>query len=120
MSLGFGMMRCAHHRVSELTDRSVSAHAGEGFTVGRLAHHSHVTVAVVAAGGRIGRHEAGVAQCLVPVSGHVEVSGNDGCWRPPERGQAAVWAAGGQPETRSHSGMSALVIEREGLAACIS
>jgi quercetin dioxygenase-like cupin family protein len=69
----------------------------------------------VAPGGRIVRHPATFAQILAVLEGSGEVSGADGVAQPIEPGQAVFWHAGEEHETTSATGLTALIIEGEGL-----
>ena len=66
-------------------------------------------------GGRIGRHQASVAQLLAVVDGSGWVSGADGEPQAVSAGQAVWWQAGEEHETWTESGLTAIVIEAEGL-----
>jgi quercetin dioxygenase-like cupin family protein len=69
----------------------------------------------IAPGGRIGRHPALVPQILAVLEGSGEVSGPAGS---PERiaaGEAVFWAAGEVHETTTSAGLTALIVEGEGL-----
>nr|WP_301539072.1 cupin domain-containing protein [Nocardioides sp. zg-1230] len=62
-------------------------------------------------GGTIGRHPAAGRQLLVVLSGEAEVSGAERAVRRLGPGQAAVWEPGELHETRSPTGMSAMIVE---------
>ena len=66
-------------------------------------------------GGRMARHPAAVPQLLAVLEGSGFVSGADGIEEPIHAGEAVVWAAGEQHETRSDDGLVALVLEGPGL-----
>jgi quercetin dioxygenase-like cupin family protein len=72
----------------------------------------------LAPGGRIARHPAAVPQILAVVAGSGWVSGSDGREEEIDAGRAAFWEAGESHETRSDEGMTAIVIEGEGLRPC--
>lgn len=63
------------------------------------------------AGGRIGKHPAVGRQLLLLVDGHASVSGTDGVAVALRPGRAVIWSPGEQHETRSDTGMLALVLE---------
>ncbi|HZO49294.1 MAG TPA: hypothetical protein VFB26_04030 [Gaiellaceae bacterium] len=63
------------------------------------------------AGGRNGRHAAGGQRRLAIVAGKGEVSGAGALPHPVGFGVAAVREPGEQPETRSASGLTAIVVE---------
>jgi quercetin dioxygenase-like cupin family protein len=69
----------------------------------------------VAAGGRIVRHPATYAQILAVVDGAGEVSGSDGISEPIAAGEAVFWHAGEEHELTSAAGLTALIVEGEGL-----
>ena len=69
----------------------------------------------LAPGGRIARHPASVPQILAVVAGSGWVSGSDGREEEIAAGRAAFWAAGESHETRTGEGMTAIVLEGEGL-----
>ena len=70
----------------------------------------------LAPGGRIARHPATGPQILAVVAGSGWVSGPDGREEEIVAGRAAFWAAGESHETRTHAGMTAIVLEGEGVA----
>ena len=70
----------------------------------------------LAPGGRIARHPAIVPQILAVLEGEGHVSGGDGSFVPIAAGEAVFWAAGEEHETLTDSGLTALVIEAEGLS----
>lgn len=82
-----------------------------------LAAGAPVQAAVfrLAAGGRIARHPATVAQILAVLEGSGRVSGPEGEFEPIERGQAVFWTEGEVHETETDEGMTALVLEGPGL-----
>jgi quercetin dioxygenase-like cupin family protein len=66
-------------------------------------------------GGRIARHPASVPQILAVLEGSGWVSGGDGAEERIEAGEAVFWTAGEEHETRTERGLTALIIEGEGL-----
>jgi mannose-6-phosphate isomerase-like protein (cupin superfamily) len=62
-------------------------------------------------GGVIGRHDAVGAQLFCVVAGSGTVAGDDRAVRPIAAGQAALWEAGESHETRSETGLTAVVAE---------
>ena len=83
--------------------------------VARLQGTASVIVAYLAPGGVIGRHPATQDQLLVVVEGTGTVAGGDNRPVPIRQGQAAFWHAGEQHETRTESGLTAVIIEGGGL-----
>lgn len=67
----------------------------------------------VAPGGRLARHPATLPQILAVLEGSGEVSGEDGVAEPIAAGEAVFWSQGEEHETRSASGLTALIIEGE-------
>jgi quercetin dioxygenase-like cupin family protein len=65
----------------------------------------------VAPGGRLARHPATLPQILAVLEGSGEVSGEDGVAEPIAAGEAVFWSQGEEHETRSASGLTALIIE---------
>ena len=78
--------------------------------IGRGADTHHV-VLTLEAGGVMGRHAAVGRQLLVLLAGDASVAGADGVEQPLAIGSAALWEPGESHETRSRSGMTALVVE---------
>ena len=66
-----------------------------------------------APGGRLARHPATLPQILAVLEGSGEVSGEDGIAEPIAAGEAVFWSQGEEHETRSASGLTALIIEGE-------
>lgn len=69
----------------------------------------------LAPGGRIARHPAGVPQILAVLDGSGEVSGGSGVYEPIAAGEAVFWRQGEEHETTAAAGLTALIIEGEGL-----
>jgi len=67
-------------------------------------------------GGRIARHPATLPQILAVLEGEGHVSGADNAFVPIAAGEAVFWSAGEEHETLTDSGLTALVIEAEGLS----
>ena len=65
--------------------------------------------------GRIERHPADVPQLLAVVEGRGWVSGAEGEREPIVAGEAVVWSAGEEHETGTDEGLTAIVIDGEGL-----
>lgn len=93
--------------------RTVDAHGSSGFTLGALGltTDAHLVVVSLRAGGVIGRHPAAGRQVLVVVSGDALVSGSSGDPVSLGPGEAAVWEPNELHETRSETGLTALVVE---------
>jgi quercetin dioxygenase-like cupin family protein len=69
----------------------------------------------LAPGGRIERHPASVPQILAVLEGSGEVSGTDGVLEPIAAGEAVFWQEGEEHETVSATGLTALIVEGDGL-----
>jgi len=69
----------------------------------------------VAPGGRIARHPASYPQVLAVLDGFGNVSGPSGVDEPIEAGDAVFWEAGQEHETKTADGLTALIIEGDGL-----
>ena len=93
----------------------------DGVTVAPLSrsifHGSPFQAAVfrVAPGGRIARHPASYPQVLAVLDGSGKVSGASGVDEPIEAGEAVFWQAGEEHETKTADGLTALIIEGDGL-----
>jgi quercetin dioxygenase-like cupin family protein len=69
-----------------------------------------------APGGRIARHPAGPnPQVLAVLDGSGEVSGQTGVEEPIGAGEAVFWKEGEEHEVKTEAGLTALIIEGEGL-----
>jgi quercetin dioxygenase-like cupin family protein len=79
----------------------------------RVQGAGSVVVIRLEAGGVVGRHPAVKTQLFVVVAGDGFVSGEDGADVPIGQGEAALWRAGEVHESRTDSGMTAVVIEIE-------
>jgi quercetin dioxygenase-like cupin family protein len=66
-------------------------------------------------GGRIARHPAEVPQILAVLEGSGEVSGADGVLEAIGVGEAVFWPQGEEHEITSVAGVTALILEGEGL-----
>ncbi len=93
--------------------RPNDAHGSKGFTVGAfgLTADAHLVVVRLKAGGVIGRHPAQGRQLLAVLVGDAIVSGSYGDPVAIGPGQAAIWEPYEQHETRSETGLTALVVE---------
>ena len=69
----------------------------------------------IAPGGRIARHPASIPQILAVLEGAGEVSGAEGVAQPIAAGEAVFWHAGEEHETTSAAGLTALILEGDGL-----
>ena len=69
----------------------------------------------VAPGGRIVRHPATFPQILAVLDGSGGVSGASGVDEPIAAGEAVFWREGEEHETTTTGGLTALIVEGEGL-----
>ena len=69
----------------------------------------------VAPGGGLRRHPATYPQILAVLDGSGAVSGVDGIAEPIATGEAVFWHEGEEHETTSEHGLTALVLEGQGL-----
>ena len=69
----------------------------------------------LAPGGRIVRHPATVPQILAVLEGSGEVSGADSVLEPISAGEAVFWQQGEEQAARSATGLTALILEGDGL-----
>lgn len=99
--------------LGDLPHRPVEAHGSRGFSVGAfgISADAHLVAVTLAPGGTIGRHPAGGRQLLVVLTGEAEVAGAEGTVRRLAAGEAAVWEPGEVHETRSPTGMVAMIVE---------
>jgi quercetin dioxygenase-like cupin family protein len=99
--------------LADLPHRPVEAHGSHGFSVGAfgITADAHLVAVTLAPGGTIGRHPAGGRQLLVVLHGSAEVAGAEGAVRRLAAGEAAVWEPGEVHETRSPTGMVAMIVE---------
>lgn len=103
--------------------RALDAYGSRGLTLSPLtpplAQGASVQAACfrLAPEGRIGRHPASVPQLLVVVGGSGWVSGRDSEAHPIRAGEAVWWEAGEEHETWTDEGLTAIVIEGEGVRA---
>ena len=93
----------------------------EDVTVAPLTHPMALGASVQAAvfrlapGGRIPRHPATHPQILAVLTGSGEVSGADGVDESIKTDEAVFWQAGEEHEAKTATGMTALIIEGDGL-----
>lgn len=96
-----------------LPHRTVDANGSRGFSIGAfgVSAEAHLVAVNLSPGGVIGRHPALGRQLLVVLSGEADVSGADSIVRKIGPGEAAVWEPGEEHETRTSTGLVALVVE---------
>ncbi|WP_170981405.1 cupin domain-containing protein [Nocardioides dongxiaopingii] len=93
--------------------RPVEANGSVGFSIGAIGitAETHLVTVTLRPGGVVGRHPAAGRQLLVVLSGDASVSGSNGDPVGIGPGEAAVWEPNELHETRTTSGLVALVIE---------
>ena len=69
----------------------------------------------LAPNGRLKRHPAKLPQILAVLEGSGRVSGSDSKFQPIGPGEAVFWSAGEEHETETDTGLTALVLEADGL-----
>jgi quercetin dioxygenase-like cupin family protein len=102
----------------ESDPHSVTHHGSERLTVSRLVAISGGGQAVclrLGPGGVVGRHDAAGGQLLAVVEGSARVSGAEREEVELGRGGAVLWEPGEPHETRTDSGLLALVVEAESI-----
>ncbi len=72
---------------------------------------AHLIAVTLTPGGVIGPHPAVARQLLVVLSGEAQVAGRDGAVHTIGVGEAAVWEPGEAHETRSPTGLVAMIVE---------
>lgn len=93
--------------------RPIDAHGSRGFEIGAFGVGADTSLVMVRLrpGGVIGRHPAAGRQLLVVLEGDARVSGGHGDPVDLRPGQAAVWEPHELHETRTTSGLVAMVVE---------
>jgi len=69
----------------------------------------------LAPNGRLRRHPATLPQILAVLEGSGRVSGSEGELQPIGPGEAVFWLAGEEHETETDTGLTALILEADGL-----
>jgi mannose-6-phosphate isomerase-like protein (cupin superfamily) len=98
--------------------REITQHGSEHASVTPLtvpAGDAHVVRIRLEPGGVLGRHAGRVDQLFVVVEGEGRAAGPDGESVPVAAGAAVYWAAGEEHETRSDTGLTAIVVEAPGI-----
>jgi quercetin dioxygenase-like cupin family protein len=93
--------------------RPIDSNGSRGFDVTAfgITAEAHLVTVRLKAGGVIGRHPAAGRQLLVVLSGDAVVAGSSGDPVVLRPGQAAVWEPNEPHETRSTTGLVALLVE---------
>jgi quercetin dioxygenase-like cupin family protein len=92
---------------------------GSDFIMSRLIHTEalHVGCMRLGAGGIVGHHQAVTHQLFAVVDGEGWVQGEDGERVQIRAGQAALWAPGEDHAAGTETGMVAIVVEGDAVAA---
>jgi quercetin dioxygenase-like cupin family protein len=99
-------------RFSPEQGREIDRFGSAGARIAPLARgDSQVVVLHLAAGGSVGRHPSVGTQLLAVVAGSGTVSGADGVEHAVEPGVVAVWEPGEEHETRTETGLTAVLVE---------
>ena len=112
-------------RIGQLDDserRPITDHGSVGASVVPVARGEQVSVVQIELepDGVLGMHPAGVPQLFVVIAGEGTVRSGDGQPQLVAAGDAVWWDAGEQHETRSGTGLIALVVESPGLGPLFS
>ncbi len=99
--------------LADLPHRKIDSAGSLNFSVGAfgICADAHLVAITLGPGGVIGRHPAAGRQLLVVLSGSAEVAGHEGEVRTIGPGEAAVWEPGEAHETRSPTGLTAMIVE---------
>lgn len=81
----------------------------------RITQQAYVRCFYLDPGGVIGYHPAGENQLFIVVAGEGQVCGQSKEFISIAKGQAALWLAGEWHESRTDTGMTAIVIESQDL-----
>lgn len=96
--------------------KDIDAFGSHGFSlrhVGLTTGVTRASLAYLQPSGCIARHPASGQQLLVALSGTGEVSGADSLFAPLGVGQAALWQPREEHETRTATGLTALILDGE-------
>ncbi|WP_213421230.1 cupin domain-containing protein [Bhargavaea massiliensis] len=102
----------------DVTKAKRVTHGGSDFTIQpfvRSGGRCQTALMTLGNNGVIGYHQAAVPQLLVVLAGSGTVCNEEKRHVPVREGSAVFWDRGEWHETRSAKGMTALVIEGEGL-----
>lgn len=91
---------------------------GSDFIMSKIAiteEKTHITCMYLQVGGSIGYHPAVVNQLLLVVKGEGTVCGEEREFISISEGEAVFWNKGEKHETRSEKGLTAIVIEGDGV-----
>lgn len=87
--------------------------------IGMLEKSVHIGYMYLEKNGNVGNHQAVTPQLLLIISGEGFVKGKENTFNEVSTGDAVFWDKGEWHETKSADGMTALVIESEGLSSSL-
>lgn len=97
---------------------SILLYGSRGLTqtgISRSSGPARISSMTLAPGGEIGEHTATAAQLFLVISGSGWVTGGEGRPTPLSAGEGAFWEQGEQHGANTDTGLSAIVIEADGL-----
>jgi len=104
-------------RADDLPSRPITEFESDGVSVTHVARADHTSVVRIelSAGGRLGMHPASCSQLFIVVEGEGTVLTNQAAPTPVSVGTIVWWKQGESHETRSQTGLVAIVIEADSL-----
>ena len=104
-------------RAEEMATRPITAFESQGASVTHIAQEDNVSVVRIElqAGGRLGMHPAACSQLFIVVEGEGTVLSDTAAPREVAAGTSIWWQEGELHETRSETGLIAIVVEAESL-----
>lgn len=104
-------------RADDLPSRPITEFESDGASVTHVARGDHTSVVRIelSAGGRLGMHPASCSQLFIVVEGEGTVLTNQAAPTPVSVGTIVWWKQGEPHETRSQTGLAAIVIEADSL-----
>lgn len=100
------LVGAASHMIGQYGSREATVQP-----IGNFNAEGHAVIIRIAPGGVLGLHEAASQQLFIILAGEGWVSAGDSDPVSIRTGQAVLWDAGEQHETRSVEGLTALVLE---------
>jgi quercetin dioxygenase-like cupin family protein len=112
------MLACMDVMVAgSLATRPITHFDSRGFCVQTVGRSAHVIMVRLDPQGRLGRHRAVIDQALLVVEGDAQVSGAQSEPVEVRPGHIVVWRGGEEHETATRTGLTAVIIEEQGLAS---
>jgi quercetin dioxygenase-like cupin family protein len=105
-------------RADDLASRSITEFGSEGASFVQVARGDHTSVVQIelSGGGRLGMHPASCSQLFIVVEGEGVVLTDKVAPTAVSAGTIVWWKQGERHETRSETGLVAIVIEADSLA----